>query len=328
MTSAAGELGTGLTPVLGTPVELGPGDPGLPVDPQLPARAPLVGDPAERRLHRQVWADLRWAFRPPWNWLAGVVINLVLGALWLFVDPLHHGDRRAWAVIVGSYFAVWVLADVTTTNVLGADAVRVTARLRHGIPLRRILLVKNLTLLIIVGLPTLLLTGGIALVDSHHAVAVLFTGLGVLFPILTWLGIGNLVSVAMPVAALPLRQRWINRRDRWRTLRWGVALGLPYALYALVSPVSDLPRLIDDNTVLHIHAHGARAITMAVTGLAFWVLGTALGLLVARHRAVQFDDLPDEWREEPLVRTLAKIRLDLATLLRLSRDRRRASRLP
>ncbi len=53
--------------------------------------------------------------------------------------------------LVGTYFAVFVLADVTTTNVLGADASRVHRALEAGRPLRRILFVKNLTLLVIVG---------------------------------------------------------------------------------------------------------------------------------------------------------------------------------
>ncbi len=246
-----------------------------------------------RHLHQQIWSDLRWSFRPPWVWLSGIVFNLVLSLLYLIVDPLSDGPHRNWAILVGSYFAVFVLADVTTTNVLGADAVRVTRALAHDISLQRILLVKNLTLLVIVGLPTAIATAAITLA-TETSYDLSFTIPGVIFPILTWIGVGNLVSVALPVAALPLQLRWAYRRDWRRTLRWAVHLGLPYLIYLLVSPVSSVPRLIDSQAVLAVRSPQWRGVTLSVTGLAFWVLGTVLALALARRRAVHFDDLPTE----------------------------------
>ncbi len=252
------------------------------------------GHPAvERVLHRQIWSDLRWSFRPPYIWLSGIVFNLVLSLLWLIVDPLTDGPHRDWAIIVGSYFAVFVLADVTTTNVLGADAVRVTRALTQGVSLQRILLVKNLSLLIIVGLPTVIATGVITVVTENDT-DLTFTLPGVIFPILTWLGLGNFVSVALPVAALPLEQRWASRHDWRRTLRWLFHLGLPYAIYLVVSPVSMVPRFIDSRAVLAVRSPAWRGLTLSLTGIAFWVLGTVLALALARRRAVHFDDLPSE----------------------------------
>lgn len=275
---------------------------------------------AERRLFRQVGADLRWAFRPPWNWLAGVVINVVLAALWLFVEPLRSGPHRHWAVLIGTYFVVWVLADVTTTNTLGADARRVSARLRHNIRLRRILLVKNLTLLIIVGVPTMIATAAIA-VATQRGVTVVFTVLAIMFPVLTWLGVGNLVSVALPVATLPLAQRWKQRRDLRHTGRWAAALALPYLIYLLVSPISALPRVIDSRTMLHIRGLPARSLTMAVTGLVLWALGTALALAVSRRRPVRFDELPPMAPRQPLRVTVIMIVHDVVAWWRSRRGR-------
>lgn len=257
------------------------------------AAATRADPPVPRTLPRQIWADLRWSFRPPWVWLSGIVFNLVLSLLYLIIDPLSSGPHRNWAVIVGSYFAVFVLADVTTTNVLGADAVRVTRALAHRVSLQRILLVKNLTLLIIVGVPTVIATA--AITEATEGTQNLsFNIPGVIFPILTWLGVGNLVSVALPVAALPLKLRWAYRHDRRRTVRWAFHLALPYAIYLLVSPVSSLPRLIDSRAVLAVRSTEWRGVTLSLTGLSFWVLGTVLALTLARRRAVHFDDLPTE----------------------------------
>ena len=112
-----------------------------------------------------VWAEIRWAFHPPRTWLSGVVANLLLAAAWLLVQPLtagydhhptrhHHHQQLDWVVLVSTYFSSFILADVTTTNLLGGDHVRVAKGLRDGVPLWRILVVKNLALVAIVGLPT------------------------------------------------------------------------------------------------------------------------------------------------------------------------------
>jgi hypothetical protein len=59
----------------------------------------------------------------------------VLSLLWLAYSPLT-GHHRGWVVLVGTYFASFVLADVTTTNILGVDAQRVRLSLANGTSLR------------------------------------------------------------------------------------------------------------------------------------------------------------------------------------------------
>ncbi|MCW2809740.1 MAG: hypothetical protein JWP61_198, partial [Friedmanniella sp.] len=180
-------------------------------------------------LLRQVAADLRGSLARPWAWLGGLALNLALSLAYLVVAPLTGQSDRDWAVLVGSYFASFILADVTTTNVLGADAGRVRHHLASGTGLGRVLMVKNGALLLVVGVPLLLVTAVLTL-RTESASALGLTLGGVLFPILTWLGIGNLVSVALPVRALAWRTRWAQRHDLPATLRWVVALALPYGL--------------------------------------------------------------------------------------------------
>ena len=210
--------------------------------------------------------------------------NLVLSLVWLIWVPLRGAPHRDWAIVVGTYFAIFILADVTTTNVLGADAVRVRLALLRDVALRRILLVKNLTLVVIVGLPTLIATAAVTLA-SEADYRLVVTLPGVAFPILTWLGVGNLVSVVLPVAAVPLRERWRRRRQLWPTTRWLLHLGLPYALLLLVGPVSRLPTLLSRG--LHLpRSDSIHGLTVLATGLALWGLGTTVALMVARSRGV------------------------------------------
>lgn len=63
---------------------------------------------------------------------------------WLLVEPVRAEGHRDWVILVGTYFASFILADVTTTNVLGVDHIRIQNSLRGGIPASHILLVKNL----------------------------------------------------------------------------------------------------------------------------------------------------------------------------------------
>jgi hypothetical protein len=251
--------------------------------------APVPAAATRPGLLRLVGQDLRWAFRRPYGWLLGIGINLVLSLAYLVFVPLRGGTHRDWAVLVGTYFAVFVLADVTTTNVLGVDTERTRLRLLRGMSLTRILVVKNLALLVIVGLPTLVATAVITVHDEPDYRLVL-TLPGVLYPVLTWLGVGNLVSVLLPYWPVPLATRWQERRVRSRTLRWLVCLGLPYALCVAVDPMSRLPRTVSRTFHLPPGAelHGAELLTL---GLLAWAVFTAVAVVVAHRRGVPFDDL-------------------------------------
>lgn len=237
-------------------------------------------------LGRQVLDELRWSFTPPCHWLSGVAFNLVLSLLWLVVVPLSGQPHRDWAVLVGSYLAVWILADVTTTNVLGADALRVRIGLLRGAALSRILVVKNLTLLVIVGLPTLLATGIITLMTEADYRLTL-TLPGVLFPICTWLGVGNVISVLLPVAVIPWRDRWRQRREFPKTARWLLCLGLPYAMLGAVDPVGDLPRFVIRHLKFLSPTVQARGAILCALGLLMWAAGISLALGFNRLRPVR-----------------------------------------
>ena len=251
----------------------------------LPSSSPYV----HPGLLRLVASDLRWAFRRPYGWMLGIGVNLLLSVAYLVVVPLRGGTHRDWAILVGTYFAVFVLADVTTTNVLGVDTERTRLRLMRGLSLARILLVKNLALLVLVGLPTLVATAAITIHDEANYRLEL-TLPGVLYPVLTWLGVGNLVSVLLPYWPVPLVTRWRERRARIRTVRWLVCLGLPYALCLAVDPMSKLPRYVTQ--MLHLGpSHALHGLELLVLGLLTWGVFTAAAVTVARRRGVPFDDL-------------------------------------
>ncbi|GFG64915.1 hypothetical protein MKUB_24050 [Mycobacterium kubicae] len=246
-----------------------------------------------------LWSEIRWAFTPPRTWLSGVVANLCLAVAWLAVQPLashghqtrhYHHHHLDWVVLVSTYFSSFVLADVTTTNVLGGDHYRVVKGLAAGTPLWRVLLIKNMALLVLVGMPTLVVAMALTLqLESPQRLAVTIPNVAV--PILSWLGVGNLVSVLHPVAAEPLIRRWRQRHDLRRTSAWLAAVTLPYAVYYVADPMdgvehkvfwTQLPAAIGPvlgrDTKSFVHLGFATAV---------WIGGTVAAEMWVRKRGLQ-----------------------------------------
>ena len=237
-----------------------------------------------------VVAEIRWAFTPPRDWLSGVGINLVLALVFLIIDPLHLHRHQDWVVVVGTYFASFILADVTTTNLLGVDHIRVGKALHDGVPFWRLLLVKNVALIVIVGLPTLVVAMAMTLWMETPA-RLMVTIPTVAVPILSWIGIGNVMSVLLPVATEPLISRWRQRRQLRLTIAWVAALALPYALFYVADPIDGLPHKFlwreVPAAIGPILGHHSRSVIHIGIALAVWIAGIAVAQWVVSRRGLR-----------------------------------------
>jgi len=283
-------------------------------------RAAMSGSPAHRVAAERAAADfdkgpwaalrseVRWAFTPPRIWLSGVVANLFLAVVWLGVqhltEPTHHQTHSHyhhpgfyhhhhfdWVVLISTYFASFVLADLTTTNLLGADHRRVAKGLSDGAPFWRVLLIKNLALIVIVGLPTLAMAMALTLWKQTPAqLAVTIPNVAV--PIVTWLGVGNLISVLFPVGAEPLVQRWEDRSDWRRTGVWLLALTLPYALYYVADPMGGVEHKVlwtqIPAAIGPVFGRDTKSFVHLGIALTVWAAGTLLAVLWVRKRGLHF----------------------------------------
>ncbi len=257
-----------------------------------PAAAKRAAKSFERSLWPAVCAEVRWAFTPPRAWLMGVVANVLFAAAWLLVQPLTFGQHRHhdWAVLVGAYFSSWVLADVTTTNLLGADHYRVRQGLANGVPFWRILVIKNLALLVIVGLPTLATAMVLTLwLEAPGRLAITIPTVAV--PIVSWLGLGNLISVLHPVSVEPLVRRWRQRRDRHRTGSWVLGLTLPYALYYVADPMAGVDHRVFwqqlPAMIWPIFGRDTKSFVHFATAIGVWMAGTVAAALWVRRRGLR-----------------------------------------
>jgi hypothetical protein len=271
-----------------------------------------AAEAAATDFHQGLWpalrAEIRWAFTPPRVWLTGVVANLVLAVAWLAVQGLsathvhpapshyhhagfYHHHQLDWVILISTYFASFVLADVTTTNVLGADHHRIAKGLSEGTPFWRVLLLKNLTLLVIVGLPTLSVAMALTLWKQTPA-QLGNTIPNVAVPIVSWLGVGNLISVLLPVGSEPLMQRWHDRRNWRRTGIWIVALTLPYALYYVADPMGGVAHKALWTTVPAaigpVFGRDTKSFVHLGIAVVVWAAGTLVSCWWERKRGLQF----------------------------------------
>lgn len=256
-----------------------------------PAAAKRAAKDFQQSLWPSVLAEIRWAFTPPRTWLMGVVANTVFAAAWLLVQPLttgrHHSD---WVILVGTYFSSWVLADVTTTNVLGADHYRVRQAIFDGVPFWRVLVVKNLALLVIVGLPTLAAAMALTLwLETPARLGITIPTVAV--PIVSWLGVGNFISVLHPVSVQPLVRRWRQRNDRRRTAGWALALTLPYALYYIADPMNGVEHRVlwtqAPKLIWPVFGRDTKSFVHLAIAVAVWTLATGAALLWVRRRGLE-----------------------------------------
>ncbi|MBI2694216.1 hypothetical protein H7I93_14990 [Mycobacterium nebraskense] len=256
-----------------------------------PAAARRAAKDFEKRaLGAAVLAEIRWAFTAPRTWLMGVVANVIFAAAWLLVQPLtvgrHHTD---WVILVGTYFSSWVLADVTTTNLFGADHYRVLAGLSDGVPFWRILLIKNLALLAIVGLPTLVAAMVLTLcLETPQRLAITIPTVAV--PIVSWLGLGNVISVLHPVGVEPLTRRWRQRGDRRRTGSWLAVLTLPYVLYYVADPMNGVEHKVLwtklPAMIWPVFGRDTKSFVHLAIAVAVWITGTVAAVLWVRKRGL------------------------------------------
>ncbi|MGH3724623.1 MAG: hypothetical protein ACRDUS_10935 [Mycobacterium sp.] len=233
--------------------------------------------------------DIANTFRPPRRWLEGLAVNFGLSIAYLVIwQPIaEHGHRRDWALLVGVYFAMFIFADVSVTNMLGLDSERVHHALQGHRSLMQVLVVKNTALFLVAGLPTLILTAALT-IGRQQASATAVTVPDVAVHIVSWLGLGNLLSVLLPMVARPLRQRWQQRRDLAATCRWLVYLAVPYGVYYLVAPLGGIPRAIFGRNVFHSLPLAERSLLELSLGVLVWILGTLLALGVHRYRGLRW----------------------------------------
>lgn len=202
---------------------------------------PHAADPRPAAFAGALRDELAWTFSLPMGWLQGVAFNAALAASYLVFWPLVASEHYDIVLLFTVYFATFIMADVTTTNVFGHDVLRTVRALDDGRGFASILAIKNVVQVIVVVIPLMIITLGVTIAIEGTGNLVL-TLPGILYPMLLWLGVGNVLTVLAPALPAPVKWRLANiRGGRWRMhIAMLVAYGIPYFLY-YAAAASDLP---------------------------------------------------------------------------------------
>ena len=134
-------------------------------------------------------------------------IALALGLLYLGWIRLFDWDQdRQWLPFLGLFVLSVVMGGSVCINALSFDAMRVRAALDTGQRLWHLLVIKNLALLCLVAPIGFVISLLIAIGAGDWSRFVNALVLTVCF-ILLWLGVGNIVSIAVPSRDEPLLKR-------------------------------------------------------------------------------------------------------------------------
>lgn len=250
-------------------------------------------------------AGLGWEIAQEWHrvWtrpyeeLSVVVVNAALMCSLWFLLPTAvrdwvfslHGPL-AFPVVL----AMWMLADVPATNLLGSDVERALLLLDDPVGLRRWLWAKTLVLVVLVGPVCAVVAVVVGIVTGHTNVgaiaavcaAILLVPVGVL-AVSSWLGI------LYPYHQRSLRWRWEHRRSR-ATVRWLVLIVAPYIVVPAIAVVLLLPAIAASALVSgkrdssgHVTVEGftAGALVGCAVAVVVFVVGHRYGsALVTRRR--------------------------------------------
>ena len=246
-------------------------------EPDADALEPRLG------LVRDIADEIRWTFTRRIGWVGQILLNLAFGVPVVVATTWnsHHDDVRVSGFATS--IAGWVLASALNTNQLGFDADRSASSLRDGDTAWRILLLKNLAVLVVLAPPILATSVILRLTVAHPPDSIPVALVRDLADITVWLGFGSLLSVLLPFRPLGLRARWAAR-PTW--LRLGICLAVPYVVFYGLLSLWHKPELAVADLVFHHHDRThlwGYSLGLLIWGVLTWGMGLALAECYARR---------------------------------------------
>ena len=234
-------------------------------------------------LARDVADEIRWTFTRRIGWVLQILLNLAIGIPVVVATTWDSSTDQVRVSGFATSIAGWVLTSALNTNQLGFDPDRSAASLRAGDTAWRILVLKNIAVLVVLAPPILATSVILRLVVAHPPDPIPIAMVRDLADMAVWLGFGSLLSVVFPFRPLGVRAR-LAARATWP--RFALCLVLPYAVYYLLLSLWHVPELAVADRLFHRHVHRhlwGYSLGLLVWGLATWALGLGLAELYARR---------------------------------------------
>lgn len=172
--------------------------------------------------------------RKPRNTMKSLAIALAMGLLYLgFIRVFEWDTDRKWLPYLGLWAIGVVMGGSVCVNAMSFDAMRVRAALDSGERLWHLLVIKNLALLCIVAPIGFVLCALLAwragdIYAFYKSCALMIC------MILLWLGVGNVLSIALPSRDEPIKQRKQSGSLKQFIIAFVVAYFIGYLVNAML----------------------------------------------------------------------------------------------
>ncbi len=190
-----------------------------------------------------LWADvlseLQSFFVPPRTFLIAIIINGIV-SFGFFLASYYLGNYNPnFLPFAAATILLWTLADASLTNQLLFDKPAALAELNQKGTLERLLLVKNLAV-VIVSIPLTVIFGLFLVVILGKWSEILLGVALSLTLIWGWLGISNALSIFLPFRPIDLKT-YLKNREIWLVV--GLLYALPWVLLPVYALMVGLPFL-------------------------------------------------------------------------------------
>ena len=212
-----------------------------------------------------------------------LAITLAMGLLYLGWIRLFEWDTdRQWLPYLGLWAIGVVMGGSVCVNAMSFDAMRVRAALDSGARLWHLLIIKNLALLCIVAPIGFVICAVLAwragdIYAFYKACALMVC------MILLWLGVGNVLSVALPSRDEPIKQR----KQSGSLKQFIIAFIVSYLIGYLVNAMLLWRILAAEELTQRLGSALLPAVVIIISSIAMWILLTIFAVALAQQPKVR-----------------------------------------
>ena len=195
---------------------------------------------------------------------------------------LPVGPGQPWLPYLGLWAISFVIGGSVCINAMSFDAMRVRAALDSGARLWHLLVIKNLALLCIVAPIGFLLSGLLAWRAGDLGAFFKACALMICLIVL-WLGVGNVLSVVVPVRDEPI----LNRRKSGTLKPFVVAFTVAYVVGYLVNLMLLLRVFAAQELAQRLGSVVLPAILIVVSSVVMWLLLTIVAVALSQQPKIR-----------------------------------------
>jgi hypothetical protein len=225
--------------------------------------------------------------RKPRSVIKSLAIGLAMGLLYLGWIRLFEWDTdQKWLPYLGLWAIGVVMGGSVCVNAMSFDAMRVRAALDSGARLWHLLIIKNLALACLVAPIGFLLCGLLAWRAGD--IYAFYKGCALMIcMILLWLGVGNVLSVALPSRDEPIKKR----KESGSLKQFLIAFVVSYLIGYLVNGMLVWRIFAAQDLANRLGSALLPAIIIIVSSAFMWILLTIVAAALAQqpkvHRLMQ-----------------------------------------